>query len=55
MTSDKLDKLTDAVRAYTIAIGDDLGFTKTNVVAKQLEHFSLTGASFVAKFTARGK
>jgi len=55
MTVEKLDKLTAAVRAYTVAIGDDLGFTKPNIVAGQLDHFGLTGSSFVARFTTKGK
>ncbi len=55
ITPEKLEQLSTAVRAYTLAISDDLGFTKPSVVAKQLEHFGLAGANFVAKFTTKGK
>ncbi|MBX5159628.1 MULTISPECIES: DEAD/DEAH box helicase [Rhizobium] len=55
ITEEKLDKLIEKVRAYSVAVGEDLGFTKAKTVAKQLEHFGLGGESFVGQFTKRGQ
>jgi 4-alpha-glucanotransferase len=55
ITEEKLNKLISKLRAYAVAVGEELGFTKPNVVAKQLEHFSLTGESFVAQYSQKGE
>jgi hypothetical protein len=55
ITEEKLNKLAEKLRAYSVAVGEDLGFTKPKMVAKQLEHFGLAAASFVGQFTEKGK
>lgn len=54
MTEDKLDILLKRLRAYTVAIGEELGFTKQVIIAKQLDHFGLTASKFVGQFTQKG-
>jgi hypothetical protein len=55
LTADKLEELIKNLRSYSIAVGDDAGFTRPDVVAKQLDHFSLTSEKLVAAFTKKGK
>lgn len=54
VTEEKLDLLLERIRAYAIAVGEDLGFTKPALVAKQLNHFGLTASTFVDQFTRKG-
>lgn len=54
VTEDKLDMLRTRLKAYAIAIGEDLGFTKPAIIAKHLDHFGLTGTKFVDQFTKKG-
>jgi hypothetical protein len=55
ITEDGLEKLIKSLRGYAIAVGNDVGFTKPDVVATQLDHFGLTSAKFVSSFTKKGK
>jgi hypothetical protein len=54
ITEDKLDILLERLRAYAVAIGDQLGFTKPVTIAKQLDYFGLTASKFVGQFTQKG-
>ncbi|MFX4083488.1 helicase C-terminal domain-containing protein [Sphingobium yanoikuyae] len=54
MTEEKLDRLLERLKAYAIAIGEDLGFTKPATIAKQLDHFGLTASKFVGQFSKKG-
>ncbi|MGB3820477.1 helicase C-terminal domain-containing protein [Achromobacter pulmonis] len=54
LTEQKLDLLVERLKSYATAVGEDLGFTKPEVIAKQLNHFGLTAASFVEQFTQKG-
>lgn len=54
ITADKLDNMIQRLKAYSIAIGEELGFTKPAAVAKQLDHFGFTAQKFVGQFTERG-
>lgn len=55
ITEGGLENLIKNIRGYAIAVGDDLGFTRPETVAKQLDHFCLTSAKFVSTFTKKGK
>jgi hypothetical protein len=55
INEEKLSKLLGDVRKYAIAVGDKMGFTDPKVVAAQLQHFGLTKADFVPRFTVRFK
>ena len=55
ITEDMLVKLTGKLRAYSVAVGEDLGSTKPKTVAKQLEHFGLAAANFVGQYTKKGQ
>lgn len=55
ITVDKLDLLIKNVRDYTVAIGEDRGFTDPKVIAKQLKHFGLSATDLVAKFTEKSR
>jgi hypothetical protein len=54
LTEAKLEKLIQNLRAYSVAVGGELGFTNPKTVAKQLEHFGLKASSFVGQFTEKG-
>ncbi|MER8575614.1 hypothetical protein NKG99_28665 [Mesorhizobium sp. M1409] len=54
ITEDKLDSLSDRLRSYAVAIGENRGFTDAATTAKQLDHFGLTAAKFVSHFTVKG-
>jgi hypothetical protein len=51
---EKLNKLIDRLKAYAVAVGEGLGYTKPKIVVKQLEHFGLAAGSFVGQFTQKG-
>lgn len=55
ITEDKLDRLIEGLKAYAIAVGEDLGFTKPVIITKQLDHFGLTASKFVGLFTQKSK
>jgi hypothetical protein len=41
------------VKDYAVAIGQKNGFTDAKVVAAQLQHFGLTPADFVTRYTVK--
>jgi hypothetical protein len=48
-----LSRLLKAVKDYAVAIGQKNGFTDAKVVAAQLQHFGLTPADFVTRYTVK--
>jgi hypothetical protein len=50
---DCLSRLLKAIKDYAVAIGQKNGFADAKVVAAQLQHFGLTAADLVARFTVK--
>jgi hypothetical protein len=50
---DRLVKLIKALNDYAVAIGQNNGFAEPKVVAAQLQHFGLTPAEVVARYTVK--
>jgi hypothetical protein len=50
---DRLVKLIKALNDYAVAIGQNNGFAEPKVVAAQLQHFGLTPAEVIARYTVK--
>jgi hypothetical protein len=55
INEDRLSKLLADIRKYAIAVGDIASFTDSKTVSGQLQHFGLTKADFVSRFTVKFK
>jgi hypothetical protein len=53
VTEECLSRLLDAVRKYSVAIGQKNGYADANVVSAQLNHFGLCDNDLVARYTVK--